>query len=308
MALFLPPAPAAAAPPPEGREVELIRDPHFRQGFFLLKPEPGRRVVADTLRWTPGVEPVWDIAQWNSRASLEGTKPERTPDGDIRLANKAKTVIVGRAGSDRADLVLGLDSRPEYGDRVRTGSEPWPHLLVQQDIRDCPPLSRLASLRLQLHARLRAAERFEPKGYSRDLHCAQFPFVLTIQNQNPKSPGHGDFFWFSICLYDDRWRLTPRYVAEDTADPSAKLIYNPGQEAVTSESLHDKKWVAFDKDILPMILDGLRAGWEKGYLKGSKDVADYRISSTNMGWEVTGVNAVEIQLRDLSLKGVVKGR
>ena len=289
------------------RTIELIRDRHFQNGFKVLDPASFKRVVRGFLQWDGSKdEPVWDIAQWNSKYSLASVSLEQLASGAVRFANVAKTVVVGLAGSEEADLILAVDSRPEYGDRVRRVGEPWPHLLVQQRIVGCPALTELKELPFQIEARLRYSQRFETPEYTAKLHCAQFPFVLIVQNLNRNSPGYGDFLWFQVPIYDDRWRIPPRYVAEDTADPSAKLIYNPGGDAYTTESLHDGQWVTIQQDLLPLILESLRTAWVRGYLKDSHDFSDYRIAEMNMGWEVTGINKTEIQVRNLSLKAIRK--
>src|SRR5512135_827906 len=51
-------------------ERELIRDPHFQQGFHLLDPKPGKRVVYGRLPGRSPGETQWDLAQWSSRHPL----------------------------------------------------------------------------------------------------------------------------------------------------------------------------------------------------------------------------------------------
>jgi hypothetical protein len=59
-----------------------------------------------------------------------------------------------------------------------------------------------------------------------------------------------------------------------------------------------------DTDILPILLKGMDESWARGYLAGSRDLSDYRISSINLGWEVTGLAKASIQIRNLGLKAV----
>ena len=52
-------------------ERELVRDPHFQSGFYLLEPKPGKRVVyGESAGLAPG-KPVWDLAQWSSKCPLQ---------------------------------------------------------------------------------------------------------------------------------------------------------------------------------------------------------------------------------------------
>ncbi|RME92588.1 MAG: hypothetical protein D6766_09750 [Verrucomicrobia bacterium] len=293
---------AEAAAAAGGRE--LLRDPAFARGFAVLAPTPGKQVIVREVRFDPDAgEPVWRLAQWNSRFSLETAPLLRTSQGGWALTNRAKTVIVEAPGRPEAELTLGVDSRPEY-DRYRQPGEPWPHLLVSQSIPDCPPLDTLEAMPLHLKARVTQNEVFRGEGYREDLHAAQCPLVLIVRNFNRQSPGYGDFFWFSVPLFDDRWEFPPRHVARDTADPSAKLIYNPGLRAFTDQTLMDGDWVDLTVDLLPHLREGLRTGWDLGCLQGSRDVGDYRIASFILGWEVPGINRAEIRFRELSLQAV----
>jgi hypothetical protein len=51
--------------------------------------------------------------------------------------------------------------------------------------------------------------------------------------------------------------------------------------------------------------EALETAWQRGFLTESKNLADYRISGMNIGWEVPGIFDVEMQLRKLSLKATV---
>ncbi|MCX7014144.1 MAG: hypothetical protein NTW86_16610 [Candidatus Sumerlaeota bacterium] len=285
--------------------IELIRDPHFQLGFTVNEPKPGKKVPRGVLQWdaAPG-EPIWSLAQWTSKFSIAGAKAEKLSSGAVRFANEAKTIIVGPPGSEDADLVLGIDSRPEWNGHARQKGQPWPHLLVEQRLLDCPPLAELTALLFSMDARLRVGERFEAEGYNRNLHACHYLIHFTVQNLNKQSPGYGDFLWLGIPVYDDRDRMPRRFVAGDAA--SGKLIYCPAADEYTSESLQDGKWVAFQRDMLPVALDALKAAWEKGFLKGSQNLADYRFGGLNIGWEATGINRAEVQIHDLSLKAVRK--
>jgi len=296
----------AAVPCPAQSTCELIRDPHFRCGFSVLSPVHGRKVVVGKLAVAPDAEPIWQLAQWHSRFTIAGAEPGGPCSGTIRYSNPAKTIAIGDPNTADADITLAIDSVREYDGRLRKEGQPWPHLLVEQAIDGCPNLAELARLDFHIEARLRYNVRIEPPGYSTGLHCAQVPFVLTVANVNPQSAGRGDFLWFVVPIYDDRRPHPSPHIAEDTADPSAKLIYNPGSLAYTRESLHSGRWLAMDTDLLPHIHKALETAWSRGYLPDSRDSADYRITSTNLGWEAPGLNQSSIQIRNLSLRATTR--
>ncbi len=283
-------------------EAELVRDPHFQNGFVLLKPKAGERVpYAVTEGLSSGPKPVWDIAQWSSKLPLAASACERLPLGSLRYTNEAKKITIGRQGSAEADVSLAVLASVEYGPRARRSGEPWVHLLVQQDIENSPTIAQLTAARLQVEAKLLRSEKVATPDYSPGLHAAQFQIFFSVQNRRRESPGFGQYLWFGIPLFDDRQRIPAGHKAQDTGD-TGMFIYTPAGDAFTSKSAHDKDWITIDKDLLPLMREGLETAWQRGFLKDSHSFADYRISSMNMGWEVPGIFDVEMQVRNLSLK------
>ena len=286
---------------------ELIDDPHFQKGFSVNVPQHGSAIRQGTMGATEGVTPAWRLLQWHSKYTIATAKPQQLAREAVRYENETKSVTIGSSEENGGDLTLAVDSRLEYGDACSLEVKNWPHLLIEQPIRESASVAQMRSLRLHLQTRLLYDERFELKNFNPAMHTAQVPFVLVIGNTNPKSPGYGDFFWSLVPLYDTRYNpVLPEYIAEDTADPSSKLIYNPGSKAYGDYNLHDKKWHTIDADLLPHIRQAFEAAWRRGYLQGSKDLADYHVTWMNLGWEVTGVNRAAIEFKNLSLKVNVK--
>lgn len=282
-------------------ERELVRDPHFERGFEVQDPTPGKRVVVGKLQWEGcDREPVWSLAQWSSRCSIHGAVGERLPSGAVRFANEAKAITIGPPSTEEADLSLAVDSRAEYPDGPRKQGQDWPHLLVSQPFQGSPSLAEMEALRFHLEARLKCSENLTGEGYSPNIHAAQFITTITVQNLNRESPGYGDFLWLNLVQYDDRQRIPQPFLAPDQAH--RKLIYAPPGEQLSRQSLHDGEWVTFEADLVPITRDALQAAWERGFLSGSHDLADYRLGGISIGWEVPGTFAVEVQVRNLSLR------
>ncbi len=286
-------------------EVQLLTDCHFQGGLEVLNPAHGKSVVDDKLVMEEGREPAWQLAQWHSGYSIAGVEVKNPTPGKYIFENSAKQVIIGKPDSDWSDLTLSLDSVIEYKDSYRKSGEPWPHLLVSQGIVDCcPSLAAIKVLTYHLEAKLNYCKTEKRAGYDTALHCAQISGVLIIQNRNQASAGYGDFLWFQIPVFDDRYEYSPLLIMQDFADPSQKMIYNPGARAYLSEPVKEGQWVTIDKDIYPQILKALETAWEKGYLKDSRELADYKITSVILGWEVTGLNRVSMQFRNFSFAAI----
>jgi hypothetical protein len=287
---------------------ELIDDPHFQNGFRLLEPKPGKCIVYGAVtEAAAAAKPAWDIGQWSSRYPLNAADTKRLSNGVFCFSNVAKRVCVGAPGSVEADLSLGVNASAEYGDRARKSQEePWVHLLVQQDIVNSPSLTELGHCSFHVEARLMRSMLHRTDDYTPSRHAAQFFIYLGVANRNPKSPGCGQYFWFGIPIYDDRSRMVPFYQAKDFG-VSKMFIYTPSGDSFAKESTHDGQWVTFAGDLLPLMREGLKAGWKAGFMPGSVEFADYRLTGIFMGWEVPGIFDVEMQVRDLSLVAIPKG-
>jgi hypothetical protein len=286
----------------DAAEYELIRDPRFQRGFTLLDVQPGKRLPGGLLEGPVAqVSPVWDLAQWSSKHPLQPGPPDRLPGGILHYANAGKSVGVGKPGSSEADLSLAVNGSAEYGSRARTNGEPWVHLLLQQQIENPPSLDGIESARLHVEARLRSSKKIVTPGYTPDLHAAQFQIFFSVQNLHRGSAGYGQYFWFGIPLYDDRNRFPKAHKTRDTGG-TGMFIFTPAGSDYTAQSAHDHAWITVDRELLPLMREGLAAAWSQGFLADSKVLADYRIAGMNLGWEVPGIFDVEMQLRNLSLK------
>lgn len=298
---------AADAPGPR----ELIGDPRFERGCVLWEPRAGKHVEYGKLAGVAkSSRPVWGLAQWHSREKLMPGAPRTSPSGGLMYANAAKAVTFGPpgAGDENADVALAVHGGVEYGDHVRKAGEPWVHLLLEQRFEDPPALSELTEARFRIEARMKTFRKLDMPGYSPTLHAAQNQIFFTVANTNRASPGYGKLLWFGIPLFDDRERIPGGHQAQDTAAGEGRgmFIYSvPGAE-LTTRSLHDEAWVAFDEDLLPHMLAGLETAWKAGFLNESRDLADYRVTGMNMGWELPGSFDVESQYRNLSLKVTTK--
>ena len=283
-------------------ERELIRDPDFRRGFTVLQPEPGKRVSYGIVRGhETGSAPVWDLVQWSSKHRLAIAAPESLADGSLYYSNVAKTVTLGATGSERGDLGMAVRASAEYGSRARKSGEPWMHLLVEQNIANPPALADLSAARLHVEARLMASEKRPMPDYSPGLHAAQFQIFFSVQDLNRQSPGYGKYLWFGIPIYDDRHRVVPSHKAQDTGGTSM-FIYTLSGDVFSAKSAHDQEWITIDKDLLPLMREGLQYAWRRNFLKESQALADYRIAGMNLGWEVPGTFDVDLAIRRLSLR------
>lgn len=291
------------------KSIELVRDPHFQDGFYLLSPVDGSKVYVDTLDFgNDNASPVWDLAQWYSNYDLAGFKPKHFPPDGIGYENEGKSVIIGASESEHADLALAVNSGVEFGFEPMQPGDGWPHLLVGQEfLRDSSlRIANLAEVIFTVKARLLNVKYYDnqPEGARR--RAASYLAYIRIQNLNRSSKGYGDWYPFGVPIYDTRHLFVPAFARQDVGGgdkvATGKYIYRPSSEELGIKgSLHSGEWVEIRVDILPFILKGLEDAWNKGFLKDSQDLNDYFVSSISMGWEVWGLVDISIQLRDFSI-------
>lgn len=284
-------------------ERELIQDNHFRDGFILWEPKPGKHVRYGELAGSnPVIKPVWGLSQWSSRFPIDPVTKAANPSGFLVLSNAAKAICLrGSAEGNGADLSLAVNTETEYGVKSRGAEEPWVHLLVEQEFNSPPRLKELAAARFHLEARLLRSRNLHHNDYSPAIHAAQFQVFFTIQNRTRHSRGYGDLVWFGIPVYDNRHPHPPEFKSKDFGG-TEKFIFTPEAKTFTSRSAHDGDWIVIEKDLLPLMHDALHSAWNNGFLSASKDISDYAIGGMNMGWELPGTFDVEVEVRNLSLK------
>ncbi|MCX6916898.1 MAG: hypothetical protein NT167_28320, partial [Verrucomicrobia bacterium] len=254
-------------------ERELIRDRHFERGFILVSSNPGKaRPYATLVGSEEGSKPVWELAQWGSKYPLPVAPPQRLPGGALQYSNYAKAVTIGLPNSEAADVALTVLASVEYGGHARQSGEPWPHLLLQQRIEQPPTLAELHDARLRVGVRLLKIRKFEMDDYAPGLHAAQFQIFFKVWNSDRQSRGYGQYLWFGVPLYDDRHRVTQTYAAQDAGkvDATTMFIYTLASDVFSTGSTHDQEWITIDRDILPLMREGLNTAWQHGFLKDSQ--------------------------------------
>ncbi|MCF7818551.1 MAG: autotransporter-associated beta strand repeat-containing protein [Kiritimatiellales bacterium] len=289
-----------------GRAQEMITDTHFQRGVNAKGLVPTETVLGPLQFTTANGAPFWGMAEWYSKQTIYGTTPIVRPSGAYRWSNSYKHATLGPVGTDDSDAILYVDSIAEYGGVYRTSSGTWPHLLVDQKISSpgggaanyAPWLSDLDELRINIDARLNSAYNYYGSGYNSTLHAAQFVVYFTVQYLQTGQTGYGDYLWFGLKFYDDRYTKPGLYANWDGG--TSKYIYNIGIP-FTDTGLTLGQWKTISGDLLPHIKTAFNAARAAGALPYSGNLADYKIGGMNMGWEVPGLSRVEMQVRNFSL-------
>lgn len=259
----------------------LLADCKFCKGFKLK----GLNSIKDGHRpirlFKCGEEsPDWFLCQWNSKFNLINGNFDIDKDG-YTIGDDSKTLRVKNGGGVEFYLKASL----EY-DEPRKSDEPWPHLLIEQEITANNEVKNLNKIECQANFTLLEFEDFM-KRTKKEYHTVQFVWVVTFRDDNEKSPSFGNFIWVVMCPFDSRYEYVPLFTKQDMAMPDGEFIYSfCGKDFMPKAmALGETVQVKFDLyEKLPQIL---RCAQENGFMRGSK-LEDLVVSSTNMGFEITG--------------------
>jgi len=247
--------------------------------------------------------PVWRLAQWGTRFSLEFAEQQIMPDGTQILANEGKTIKILPGGLAREGVYLGVNGGAEYGNRLRQYGEAWPHLLIEQKL-EVRPFAEFTEVPFTVDFRVEKCDAATEKPMDNGLHTAHITAFWTVHNVNKSSKDHNNMIWFGVPLYDVRYPNPHGHQALDVgqADATGKFICTIPGNRFFNEPIAIGKWYAISCDLVPLIQEALAASKAKGYLTETS-YADLAATSFNLGWEVPGTYDCAITLRNLSLTG-----
>lgn len=310
---------------------EILNDPTFKKGFNVSNLKSGSvggtwwkySSTADTSE-----QPAWDLAQYcdlsATRFRLDGEGNElwryNSEVNDLSLATMFEEGkgIEGKEGNyftltnvsgskkvlcnpNDGSIVLNVDTSKEYlGENgkilPRSNGEDWVHIVLGQSVGNIN-VSECSEIRVQMEFSLDKDELISSVG-----GASQFQWIFSVKDLNSAI---GDYFWFNITLYDNRYAETgfPGTSLFDggKADSTGKYIYAPTGEQVFGEKMQYQKKYTIDLDIRPLLEQAFNSAKEKGALKESS-FESMVLNSMNLGWEVTNVSAVQVSMANLGLK------
>ena len=285
---------------------ELFQDRALEQGFRLSAVASSMKPVeiANVLCAKPDSRPVWRLAQWGTRFSLDTATVEQHPDGTRTLTNAGKSVAIHPGGLAGDGITLAVNGGAEYGGALRKSGEPWPHLLIEQSMpRDLRP-EAFARLGFTVAFRVDYCRNATDATLDPGLHTAHITAFWTLHNGNPDSADFRDMIWFGVPLFDARHPIPPGHQAVDRGkdDATGKFICTLEGRRFFDEATGDGAWHILACDLVPLMEEALAVSQTKGFLTDTQ-FADLQMSSFNLGWEVPGPYDCSISLRDLRLDG-----
>ncbi|MBQ7163831.1 MAG: hypothetical protein IJR61_00705, partial [Clostridia bacterium] len=178
-------------------------------------------------------------------------------------------------------------------------SEPWPHLLLEQDIE---PFVRVGDVDT-----IRVKGRFELLGFTdymdeaaEEHHTAQFVWVMVFRNVNERSSDFGRFMWVVMGIFDSRYEVMPLYCAQDNAMPDGEFIYSFSSADYLDGRLKTGVPQDVDFDVYPRLKEIFARARSAGYLTHTA-FEDLALTGMNFGFEITGTFSAAISVKQPEL-------
>lgn len=314
--------------PPEGggeeptQAREMLFDANFRDGIDVSGLES--QTVSYT-SWKYGgssasVDPFWRLGQYcnlaNTRAGYDSSRNDLSlgtlfeeakgiegQEGDFyTLTNRSGSKTI-KVNPQTGAVKLNIDTSKEYVDqdtgqiRPRTNGEDWVHMILEQSP-GTVYLAQAESYVMSLDFTLDACDVYDDS-----IGAAQFQWIFTVHD---KTSPIGDYFWFNVTLFDNRYEIFPGTQIYDggKADATGKFIYAPtGGELFGEGGGKVETGVTYHVEL--DLKDYMRRAFETAQSMGAMSESVWENCSVhgfNIGWEVSNVANVGVTLENLSLK------
>lgn len=310
---------------PEIKGQSLLSDKTFSQGLGVkglvasgADAEIGRYFDYGGTVENPEETCKWVLGQWSGKSDLRKAKETKLSDGGYNYRDGGKSVTFN---PESGVFNLSIDGASEY-DHPRKNGEGWAHSLIEQTFE----LKRLEDAE-HLYFKLRFTLDYVENLMSRDeydsgLHAAQLLWYVTFRN-DPKensmdAEGNwvngktGDWFWFGLPIYDNRYDTIQASAAYDQGTnayisglSNGYYLPTPLETGVDDDGM---PWTyEFTYDALPKVKEAIEEAQKLGALKNVK-AENLTINYMNFGWEVPGTFNVSATVEEIDIIYVAKNK
>lgn len=298
---------------------EILTDTSFKSGFDLMTTSTlnGRAFAAylnyggDATNQEDSPHP-WQMSQWWTPYDFKDATFSKSADGVYEYTNESRHIKVD---TNNGELTLDLNSNIEYQKlfgHSRNGDENWSHILIEQNIKNCPKLFNLENVFVELEFCINKCENLDP---DQNVPAAQLLWYFTItdpKNGNTDYESEVDgktnqFMWFGIPLYDSRYDYVEQYVNVDSGFVGAtnRVIYCISSRNYFSEKIQFGKTYSIYLDILPFIKQAYVYGLNHDAMENI-NYDDLVLNYMNFGWELPGSFDASATIKKISTKIIEK--
>lgn len=299
---------------PSGSTYSLLQDPTFKNGFRALGLDSSNggsvgRAIFDPLG--SNGRQYWNLASWASRyafGDMNYTTLVKLSPHTFKYVNPTKEFTYDT--DTGAMTFTGITSK--CYDTPRTGSEPWLHLLIEQNFRSSEArVTELSKVELSMKNRLTMFKDNMGDAFNPNAHAAQFLMYLMVTNRDQASKDYNKYIWFGIGFFDNRteWGKEGSMLDKGTGS----LMVSIGTELLYKKANNNYcwkngkvnadpngQWSSFTIDLLPRIEAALLIAQHQGYLKNTQ-LDQLYITGMNMGWEIPGSYDATMEVKDFRL-------
>ncbi len=308
-------------------EMQMLFDTKFEKGISVSSLHSGEQSYT-TWNYTDEsfTEPFWMLGQYgdlsSTRTGYDATKNDLSlgselfgiPAYGITGEKDGKYTLTNQSGSkfmsvDTATGTVNLtvDSTKEYINQTtgmaqkRVDGEDWIHMILSQQC-GTVYLDQLESFVMELDFKLTQEEIFDTS-----IGAAQFQWIFSVKDAESRI---GDYYWFNVCLFDNRYDVFPGTQMYDggKADSTGKFIYAPTGTDLFGESggkVEVGKTYHVTLDLKTYMKQAFEIAKSKGALAES-EWKNMRVNGFNIGWEVSNLAKVGVEISNLALKKVDK--
>lgn len=306
-------------------ERELLFDKNFEQGIKISSLNSHQ--VGYTW-WKYGdaesEEPFWSLGQYcdlsTTRKNYDSSKNDLSlgnelfeipaygiagQDGDyFTLTNESGSKFIS-VNPNTGEFNLNVDTSKEYINQetnktvIRKNGEDWVHMIIQQTP-GVVYLDQVESFIMELDFTI--TENIE---YDNSIGASQFQWIFSVHD---KASVLGDYMWFNVTLFDNRYEVFPGTQLYDggKADSTGKFIYAPTGKELFPESggkVEVGKTYHVRIDLKKYMKDAFDLAKSKGALAQS-EWENMAVNGFNIGWEVSNLAKVGVKIANMSLKVV----
>ncbi len=271
-----------------------------------------------------GDEPFWSLGQYGdlstTRPNYDSTKNDLSlgnelfdipaygitgQDGDyFTLTNQSGSKYIS-VNTKTGEFNLNIDTTKEYinqetGDLVaRKNGEDWVHMIIQQTP-GVVYLDQVESFIMELDFTITENAEFD-----NSIGAAQFQWIFSIHD---KASVLGDYMWFNVTLFDNRYEIFPGTKQYDggKADSTGKYIYAPTGEELFPED-GGKVEVGKTYHVKLDLKEYMKAAFELAKEAGALPESMWEnmaVNGFNIGWEVSNISRVGVKIENMSLRVV----
>lgn len=311
-------------------ERELLPDPTMKEGIYVsgLNSQTVSRTVWKYGNANAAKDPLWFLGQYcdlsSTRANYRSDYNDLSIAGLFDDVDDVKKGIEGTSGNgytltnysgskyiavnpDTGAVTLSVDTRKEYcrqdtGDIApRKNGEDWVHMILSPDpaINEIVYPATAQSFVMSVDFTIDKCNV-----YDSSIGADQFQWIFTAYDRTSEL---GEYFWFILSLYDNRYESFPGTQMFDSgkADATGQFMYAPSSADLYGASGGKKVEIGQKSHVELDLKEHMRKAFESAQAHGAMPNSKWEnisVHGFNIGWEVSNVSEASVTIENMSLK------